>query len=440
MFKILEGCPNEIFVTDKDMNIIYVNSLSIKHYGLTPEEMIGKNFYDIWENRWTPTILPTVYEEKRRVVIKQITYTGEEIISTDNPVFDKNGEVEMAVCSVQHDIKHYDVDYNANSHDEGEHAEIEKNKDLELQDFITRNPLMYEIFDSIKTSANTTVPVLIQGETGTGKSVLAKFIHNTSSRKGKPIVAINCAAIPENLLESELFGYAPFAFTGASPKGKKGLIELADTGTLFLDEIGELTLPMQAKLLDVIENNQFFSVGGKELKKVDVRIIAATNKKLEKLCEEKKFREDLFWRLNILDYYLPSLKERKEDIELLVEYFLNMFNKKYSLNKSFSKEVIEGFLSYHWPGNIRQLKNMVEKLVVIKTSNVIKYSDLPYPIRNNGQNIIETDSFDTMIENFEKEIIQDAYKKYESSRKIAKFLNLSQTKALRLINKYCSHL
>lgn len=441
MFKIIEGCPNEIFVTDKDMNIIYVNPLSIKHYGLSPKEMIGKNFHEIWEGRWDPTALPVVYQEKRKVIIKQITYTGEEIISIDSPVFDENGEVEMAVCSVQQNIKHYDVDYLENRDSDITCKEDKKNKHLEFTDFITENTFMNEILNSIKKSANTSVPILIQGETGTGKSLLAKYIHNISCRKPRPFVAINCAAIPENLLESELFGYAPFAFSGANPKGKEGLIELAHTGTLFLDEIGELTLPMQAKILDVIENHQFYSVGGKELKQVDVRIIAATNQKIEKLCEEKKFREDLFWRLNIMDYYLPSLKERKEDIKLLANYFLDKFNEKYSFDKTLSNDVMDQFLFYNWPGNIRQLRNAIEKLVVTSDTNNIQLSDLPYPIRNYSpvdvQVEVDSNNFDTIIEDFEKKIIQDAYNQYKSSRKLAASLNISQTRALKLINKYC---
>ncbi|PIC63469.1 histidine kinase [Sporosarcina sp. P13] len=436
MFKILENYPNEIFVTDKNLNIIYTNSVSIKQYGILPEQLIGKNFYDVWDGSWYPTALPIVYKEKRSVTIEQVTFTGIKIISVDVPVFDENDEIEMVICGSQANINNYDISFSTVEDNSINHM-IRRQNDSEFVDFVTNSQIMKSLFDSITRIADKDISVLIQGESGTGKSMLAKYIHELSSRKDFPFVTINCAAIPENLLESELFGYVPHAFTGSNPKGKKGLIELANSGTLFLDEIGELPLNMQAKLLDVIENKRFYPVGGTTFKEVNICIIAATNQDLQKLVEDKRFREDLYWRLNIFDIYLPSLKDRKEDILPLCNYFLNKFNEKHSQQKVLSEEAARKLITYNWPGNIRQLKNIIEKLTIISPKQVIQMNDLPNIIINNPIEAVTIGKFDYLVENFEKGLVTNAYNKHRSSRKVAEVLGISQTKALRLINKYC---
>ncbi len=300
---------------------------------------------------------------------------------------------------------------------------------------------MKNILNLSKKIAVSDIPVLIQGESGTGKSILAKYIHEHSLRRSEPFLSINCAAIPENLLESELFGYAPYAFTDANPKGKKGLLSLANNGTLFLDEIGELALPLQAKLLNVIENCQFIPIGGKKTETVNIRIISATNKNLEQLIKEKNFREDLFWRLNIIDLKTPSLTERREDILPLSNFYLNIFNEKYQANKTFSKEVLEFFSNYSWPGNIRQLKNIIERTFIICKNSRILVSDLPKILTETSfietTEKINTHDFDKELEKYEEIYVKKMFLLHNSSRKMAKALNISQSKANILINKYC---
>ena len=224
------------------------------------------------------------------------------------------------------------------------------------------------------------VKVLLQGETGVGKTLVAQFIHNASGRAKEPFLALNCGALPENLIEAELFGYAPGAFTGAGTKGKRGLLELAHNGTLFLDEIGDLPLPVQVKLLKVIEENRFIPVGGLELKEVDVRIISATHHDLKQQVAEGKFRADLYYRLNVVPISIPALRERSEEIGPLLEYYLAHFNQRYSRQAQWSLEALELLGEYAWPGNIRELINVVERLVVTCNSQVIEALDLPEDI------------------------------------------------------------
>ena len=315
----------------------------------------------------------------------------------------------------------------------------DKYGDYAFAHIVTSSPKMNSILEVTKKYAKSDITILILGESGTGKSMLAKYIHDNSNRKYGPYLSLNCASIPENLLESELFGYAPYAFSGASPKGKVGLIELANTGTLFLDEIGELSLHLQAKLLDVIENKQFIPVGSKELKKIDVRLISATNKDLEKMVREKQFREDLYWRLNMIDITIPPLRERKEDVLPLTTYFLNIFNKKYKTDKFLSDDVINAFTEYNWAGNVRQLKNIVERAIVVSNKPRIELIDIPSLILNEikRQSEDEKKDFDEKIEEFQRSLIIEAYEIYKTSRKVAEALDISQSTANRLISKYC---
>lgn len=245
---------------------------------------------------------------------------------------------------------------------------------------IGKSPQMQRVFNLIKQVANTNSNVIIYGKSGTGKELVAKAIHYNSPRKDKPFIAVNCSAIPESLLESELFGHEKGAFTGAV-SSRKGLFEEANGGTIFLDEIGDMSLAMQAKLLRVLEEKEIRAVGSDKPKKVDVRVIAATHKDLEKAVKEGTFREDLFYRLNVIPIYLPELRERVEDIPLLVEYFLKKYNEEAKKNVRISKEALACMMKYSWPGNVRELENLIERLVVLSTGDEIRVEDLPEHIR-----------------------------------------------------------
>jgi two-component system nitrogen regulation response regulator NtrX len=233
------------------------------------------------------------------------------------------------------------------------------------------------ILETIQRVAPTTARVLIMGENGTGKELIARKLHEESNRAGEPFIEVNCAAIPEDLIESELFGHEKGSFTGAISQ-RIGKFELADGGTLFLDEVGDMSLSAQAKVLRILQESVFERVGGTETKKVDVRVIAATNKELLEEAAQGRFREDLYYRLNVVPIHIPPLRERKSDIPLLVEYFLGEVGRELaSAPRSISKEALERLVSYSWPGNVRELRNLIERLCILTTSDVIRIEDLP---------------------------------------------------------------
>lgn len=253
--------------------------------------------------------------------------------------------------------------------------------DIDRYGIIGSSDRMIEIFDTVKRVAPTTTTILITGETGTGKELIARAIHRNSPRKNNPFIKINCAAIPENLMESELFGYEKGAFTGAATK-KQGRFELAHKGTLFLDEVGELPKDMQVKLLRVIQEQEFERVGGLQTIKVDVRLITATNRNLLQDVKDGRFREDLYYRLNVIPAHLPSLRERKEDIPVLTDFFIEKFNKKLDRSvKCIDEKVMNLFIQYKWPGNIRELENLIERMILMARDDTITFADLPSELK-----------------------------------------------------------
>ncbi len=312
----------------------------------------------------------------------------------------------------------------------------ELKRNMSLEGVVGVSERINTLLEVVRKVALTDSTVLILGESGTGKSLIAKKIHILSDRREKPFITINCAAIPENLLEAELFGYEKGAFTGATAR-KKGKFELADGGTVFLDEIGDMPLSLQAKLLRVLQDKEVERLGGDRTIRVNVRIIAATNKNLETLVREGKFREDLYYRLNVVPIHIPPLRERKEDIPLLVEYFLEKFNKKYSKSVRFSPEAIRTLMEYPWHGNVRELENIVERLVIMN-EGVIRDRELPSHILAYAEVIdIAPSSLPEELEKTERERIEEALKKtgYVKSR-AAKLLGYTLRQLDYRIQKY----
>ena len=301
---------------------------------------------------------------------------------------------------------------------------------------ISKNPQFLSVLEMAKTVADTTANILIEGETGTGKNILAKYIHTISSRRDKPFIKLNCAAIPENLLESELFGYMKGSFTGAF-KDKPGKVELAEGGTLFLDEIGDMPIYLQSKLLHLIQEKEFERIGDIRTRKADVRIIAATNKDLKTLVEEGKFREDLYYRLKVIQLKVPPLRERKEDIPLLVNYFIDKFSNQYDRKiKGVSPNAMKLLLEYDYPGNIRELENIIERAVIICDSNYIQENHISEDIKNYSKKqqtsfSVYTDSKD------EVEKIIHVLKQTNGNKSLAaKILGMHRTTLWRKIKEY----
>ena len=284
---------------------------------------------------------------------------------------------------------------------------------------------------------------MLLGESGTGKNLLAKFIHSNGIRKKKPFIEISCAAIPENLLEAELFGYEKGAFTGADPRGKVGLFELAHEGTLFLDEIGDLPLPVQVKLLKYWDNQEIYHIGGIKPIKINCIVIAATNKDLKKQVNQGKFREDLFYRLNSVNLRIPPLRERREDISKLAHHFLNMYNQAYDFKKRFSPQALKVLLSYQFPGNIRKLRNIINSAILMSEKDVLEKSivnaildlKIEKTTSPNGYRV-DTQSLKNQLLSVEKTVLVDALSRYRSTRKIAEHLKLSQSSVVRKLNHH----
>lgn len=367
-------------------------------YGLTPEQMargrykIGEGIVGKVVETASPLVVPDIGKEPlflnrtgaRRIEKDKISFLcvpikfKDEILgvlSVDR-IFDESVSfeedlrvLEIVANLMSQVLKLYQIYYEEKT--KREELEQELKEKYRFQNIIYVSSSMKEVIKTALKVASTKATVLLRGESGTGKELLAKAIHFTSPRANNPFIAINCAAIPESLLEAELFGYEKGAFTGAYTS-KKGKFELADEGTLFLDEIGDLPLSLQAKILRVLQEQSFERLGGTKSIKVDVRIIAATHKNLEEMVEKGLFREDLYWRLNVVPLFIPPLRERKEDIPLLIEHFLQKFNHYYAKNVKFTSEAIEKLIHYPFPGNVRELENLVERLVLLSEKDSIE--------------------------------------------------------------------
>ena len=305
--------------------------------------------------------------------------------------------------------------------DENRRLKIELDKNLRPANIVGNCSSMRAIYAMVAQVADSSATVLIRGSSGTGKELIARAIHQSSSRKEKPFVAVNCAALPENLIESELFGHEKGSFTGAISR-RTGRIEAASTGTLFLDEIGDLSQPVQVKLLRFLQEKTFERIGSNESIKVDVRVLAATSRNLEKLMIDGLFREDLYYRLNVFPIHLPDLKERRSDIMLLADHFLEKYNRLYDRSiKRISTPAINMMMAYHWPGNVRELENCIERAVLTASDNVIHGYNLPPSLQTgqatNTATIVPEKNADleTLVSSFERELIVDALKMKRSN-------------------------
>jgi DNA-binding NtrC family response regulator/threonine dehydrogenase-like Zn-dependent dehydrogenase len=318
-----------------------------------------------------------------------------------------------------------------------------------VEDFICESTAMAVVLDEILRVAKYDCNVLITGDTGVGKEKIATIIQKNSNRRMQPFIKVNCAAIAKTLIESEFFGYERGSFTGANPSGKKGFFELADNGIIFLDEVGELPFDVQAKLLRVIQDGEFYRVGGSTPVKTNVRIISATNRDLEDAVNQKKFRRDLYYRLNVFPIRVPSLKERRAEIPALTKYFIKKYGEKFGINRTISEDALDYLKSRDWPGNIRELENVVQRLLITAKGESISIFDVMKEVHvdmfeylskdDEGEDLLDESReipLDVMVGNLEKRIIKHAYEKYRSTRKAAKAIGISQSQFIRKKNKY----
>lgn len=445
---IFNASYDEIYVTDGKGITLKVNNACERLYGLKPKSLIGKEVTELEKKGiFNPSVTKLVLEQKQHLTILQTSKSGKKIIVTGNPVFNENGDIIRVVSTAKDVTEIYKLREELKEAQDlikrysEELTELRKEK-YQFENIVVKSPQMQNILDTIERVSKVDSTVLLLGDSGVGKTLLAKHIHKISNRSGKPFVIINCGAIPESLIESELFGYEKGAFTGAKKEGKPGLIEMANEGTLFLDEIAEIPYHLQAKFLQVIQEKQLVRIGGIHPITVDFRIIAATNKNIEKLVEEKKFREDLYYRLNVVPISIPSLRERKEDIQALIYFFLNKFNSKFKRNLKLSPLTLDYLLDYSWPGNIRELENIIERLVVTSKGKEIIPEDLPIQIKYQVERE-KMHGYDTEIvplkqavERTERNVLMKAYSKFKNTYKMAEALKVSQPTIVRKMKKY----
>lgn len=361
------SASTSLFVVDRDGNILISNTFTALTLGMSLEELLKSNVNDLVKKGfYNHSFVMDAFQRKELVIGKIKTRTGVSILVNSTPLFDENGEVNLVVSSSipNQGLNFAEEDDSKTNTQEKLHVKtkmINKNyKDI----VVAESTAMKQILRACDQIAPSDCKVLLFGESGTGKEVLSKYIHNQSKRKDQPFISVNCAAIPETLFESELFGYEKGAFTGANAQ-KKGILELASGGTLFLDEISEMPLDLQAKLLRVLENPEIRRVGGTTSFMVNFRLVAATNRDLAKMVEEGTFRRDLYYRINVIPIHIPPLRKRQQDIIGLSSKFLAEYNEKYSKNAKLNSSQLNYLLHYNWPGNIRELKNYIERLVVI---------------------------------------------------------------------------
>ena len=422
-----------------------VSSACEELWGLKAEELIGRSVYELEkEGIYTPSITRLVLESKQRVQSFQLTKTGRKLIVIGTPITDQKGNILQVINlsrditsekSMQTELASIKILLEAYKHEIDEL----RSKNLENSQLVYSSEAMAFVVRTALKVSDVDATVLITGESGVGKDIIASFIHANSSRKDKQFIKINCGAIPDNLLESELFGYEKGAFTGASSTGKPGLFELASQGTLFLDEISETSLNMQVKLLRVLQDGTFTRIGGVKQIKVDVRVVAASNRDMEKEVKEGRFRKDLYYRLNVFPLRIPALRERSEDIPSLTMFFINYYNKRYNRHKTLDQEVLQYFCEYGWPGNIRELQNIIERLVVLSDKESIALSDLPiYILANNNESGITINRIMPLkdaVSTLEQQLIQLAMDKYGTTTKAAAVLGVDQSTISRKLRK-----
>ena len=447
---IIEASTDGLWISDHKANLIRINRASELLNGVKAEEVVGKNMADIVAQGYIDrSSTLEALESKRQVsIIQHISRTNKYLLATATPVFDENGDIFLIVVTERdmtqlNDLK--DKLQKSKLQTEKIKSEFAELSVLELkkQEFIAESKEMRAVLTmSLKLANLEASNILITGESGTGKGLLAKFIHKNSIRSNAPIIQINCAALPESLLEAELFGYEKGAFTGAREQGKIGLFELAHKGTLFLDEIGDLPFAVQAKLLKYLDDHLIMRLGGTEPKKVNCLIIAATNRNLQELTRGKKFREDLFFRLDGFTLKLPPLRERKDDIFELSNFFLSKYNKKFNQKKRISVAGLDALQRHPFPGNIRELKNIIKKAVVISDTNQIDNFLIEH-VNTKKTRFERLHNENTFIKgltaeilDYEKEILKIAMKRCKTTREMAEFLRTTQSRVVRKMKKH----
>ncbi len=437
---IIDNSYDGIYITDNEGITLKTNTAIERLTGIPKEYYIGKNV-DRLVNRGIlrDSVTKKVLKQRKTVSVVQDNFEGKETLITGSPIYNKKGDIEKVITNIRDlsELNKLIFELNSVQKKNAEYAkELEQLKGYSNSGIIIESEAMKELYETASRIANFDATVLILGETGVGKDVLARFIYSKSKRASNgDFIKINCGAIPQELIESELFGYEGGAFTGANRNGKPGMFELADDGVLFLDEVGELPLKTQVKLLQVIQDNTIQRVGATKHKKVNVRIIAATNRNLLQMVTNHEFREDLFYRLNVIPFSIPPLRERRDDILPLIQFFLNRTNIKYNLDKYLKSDLKNSLYELNWKGNVREMANLIERIVLTTSERAISHDHLPAEYKKKSSTP-QVQSLKEAVENTERSVLEDAYLKYNSTYEISRILNTSQPTIVRKLKKY----
>jgi len=443
---IMESSFDGLWICDHRGIVVKVNQAALKLVGLPREQVENRNVDDLLrEGRFEESVTLQVLQRKTTITMQQHLKTGKIVLATGVPIFDSAGEVAFVVINdrdltlldrlrreieeSQAQLEHYRIELS-----------LKQIKELEANHFICRSRTMKGVYEQALRVAPTNSTVLISGETGVGKGLLAKLIHKESVRGKGPFIRVDCAAIPSSLFESEMFGYAKGAFTGADFRGKPGLVELARSGTLFLDEISEINTEGQVKLLRFLDERRFVPVGGSAEKEVDTRVIAATNKDLASEVGAGRFRNDLFYRFHVVPLQIPPLRERPLDIADLARSFLQKIGEENRVYKQISPEAMNMLLKYPFPGNVRELENIVERMLIMSSGQEIQVHDLPSEVRTHHVGPLEAElvqgaDLRHRLRALELEIIQETLKRFGSQRRAARHLGLSQSSLARKLKR-----
>jgi PAS domain S-box-containing protein len=446
---IIDSSSDGLWICDANATVIRINPASERINNIKAAEVVGRNMQELLNQGFIDRSAALEAITSRGVISLLQNREGRKLISTGTPVVDATGKVIRVVVS-ERDITEIDnlqreLEEQEALRDQFRSHMLElRQADLASRRVIARSPSMLKALkQALKVSAvNSTV--LILGESGVGKGLIADLIQKNSSRAEKPLIEINCGAIPESLIESELFGYEKGAFTGAQSAGKPGYLELADGGILFLDEIAELPQAAQVKLLRFLENGRVVRLGGTKSRNLDVRIIAATHRDLDEMVKQGKFRLDLYYRLNVIPIHVPALRERRDCILPLIRHYIDFFGERDSTRKRLTRAATDALVAYHYPGNVRQLMNICERLVVMTETDVIDVKDLPAEIAAGNVEKLgaaehywpEEMSLQETLESVERTVLQKALERHGSQICIAEALGVNQSTIARKLKKH----
>ncbi len=449
---MFEDYDTGIYVTRADGVSMFINSRYEQITGIRREEAVGQTIFTLHsQGMYMPLVTPVILRINKEYTVLQAFAGGRYGIISGTPIYDASGKPYcVLICVNQIEEKAMNTingTLNPETIRKVQRADLQYVQESPV-DIIAESTAVRQVLqDSIRV-ASYDVPVLLLGESGTGKEIFASIIHSSGARRFEPYVTLNCSAISTNLLEAELFGYEPGAFTGASAKGKQGFFEVATKGTIFLDEIGDMPLESQAKLLRVLQNGEFYKVGGIEPIKTNARIIAATNRNLKEMAENGTFRRDLYYRLNVIPITMPALRDRKEDIAPLLLHFLYVFNQTYGTNKRFSADLIQLLIDYEWPGNVRELKNLVKRLIIMCVDDEITpdhfyriwsqelAQDRREEAPEEGVVVNGLPPLTRAVAEVERTLVERALEKGGSTRRAAELLGVSQSTIMRKIKEF----